>query len=311
MKSSGSLGGEFADWRIVVTGARGLIGRALCASLRAKGAQVVELAHRPREGVLCWDIERKVLDAQALEGCDAVVHLAGETIAGRWSAEKKRRIARSRIEGTDLLAQTLIRLERKPRVWVSASAVGYYGADAGVVDESAPVGEGFLAEVCALWEGAAAPARKVGVRVVYPRLGMVLARKGGTLARMVPVFRLGLGGCLGHGRQGVSWIALEDAVGLIEFALMKESIEGRFNATAPEGVDNAMFTRTLAAVLGSRACLPLPTWLLRMVFGEMAQELLLADVQAVPRVALEAGFAFRQPRLEGALRDLLEHGGEE
>lgn len=292
--------------RLLVTGATGLVGRAFCTHMHAQGWRVTELSHRPREGALFWDIPSKRLDPALLEGFDAVVHLAGESIMGIWTAEKKRRIASSRIESTNLLANTLASLEHKPRVFVSASAVGYYPMNAGEVDESTPAGEHFLADVCSVWEAAADPAREAGIRTVHPRIAMVLSREGGALETMLPVFRAGVAGRLGSGKQGMSWITLEDLVGVLAFCVNDERMCGAVNASAPEVVTNAAFTRILAGLLNRPAILPAPAFVLKAALGDMARELLLNDLRVKPRKLLEAGYAFRYPELETALSALLE-----
>jgi uncharacterized protein (TIGR01777 family) len=238
---------------------------------------------------------------------DAVVHLAGESIAaGRWTAAVKERIRRSRVDGTRLLAETLARLERRPRVLVSASAVGYYGdrGDEPLTEESPP-GVGFLADVARAWEAAADPARAVGIRVVHPRLGLVLAREGGALPRMALPFRLGLGGVIGSGRQYWSWIALPDAVRVIERALADATLAGPVNAVAPAPATNREFTRALGRVLGRPTLLPFPALGVRLLMGEMGRALLLGSARVLPRRLERAGFRFEHPELEGALRGAL------
>ena len=297
-------------WSVAITGASGLIGAALSARLTSAGHTVRPLVRdraRARSGAIYWSPEHGELDAAALEGVDAVVHLAGESVAGgRWTAARKARILDSRTAGTGLLARTLARLSKPPRVLVSASAVGYYG-DTGEreVDERAPRGEGFLAEVCEAWEGAAQPARDAGIRVVHPRLGVVLAARGGALERLVPLFRAGLGGRLGDGRQGFPWVALDDVLGALEHALRDESLSGAVNVVAPAHTSNADLTRTLAAVLSRPAIVPVPGFALRLALGAMADEALLHGQFVRPRVLEERGFAFAQPELAAALRHLL------
>jgi uncharacterized protein len=275
---------------VVLTGARGFMGRALTARLEAAGHRVLPL---------------KVREAQAVPPCDAVVHLAGEPIAQRWTAAAKQRIRDSRIEGTRRLVGHLAKLERAPRVLVAASAIGIYGSrgDEILTEASAP-GRDFLAGLCVAWEQAAQEAAPLGTRVVSLRFGIVLGREGGALARMLPPFRLGVGGRLGSGRQWMSWIHLEDVAGLIEFSLGADRIAGPVNATAPNPVTNAEFTRHLAAALHRPAFTPAPAFALKLMFGEMAG--LLLDSQRVePRAALAAGYAFRYPELALALTSLL------
>jgi uncharacterized protein (TIGR01777 family) len=295
---------------VAVTGATGLVGSALVPALRAAGHRVDRLTRRPPAAGttdLAWDPARGQLEPRALEGVDAVVHLAGESVAARrWSASVKERIRRSRVDGTRLLAGTLARLERRPRVLVSASAVGYYG-DRGetlLAEDSAP-GRGFLADVCREWEAAADAARAAGIRVVHPRLGLALARHGGALPRMIAPFRLGLGGVVGSGRQYWSWIELGDLVRAIEACLALDALAGPVNAVAPAPAPNREFTRALGRVLGRPTVVPLPAAAVRLLLGEMGQALLLASARVVPQRLEQAGFQFRYPALEPALRAAL------
>jgi uncharacterized protein len=311
---------------VAVTGATGLVGSALVPALRAAGHRVDRVSRRPpRPGTtdIQWDPAGGRLDARALEGVDAVVHLAGESIAAaRWTAAAKARIRDSRVGGTRLVAETLARLDQRPRVLVSASAVGYYGdrGDEPLTEDSAP-GVGFLADVARAWEAAADPARVAGIRVVHPRLGLVLAGQGGALPRMARPFRLGLGGVIGGGRQYWSWIALDDVVRVIELALAAfttsdltpvipklDSLAGPVNATAPAPATNREFTRALGRVLGRPTLLPLPAPAVRVLMGEMGEALLLASARVLPRRLERAGFRFHHPDLEGALRAALGSG---
>lgn len=290
--------------RVLISGASGLVGSALVPSLEAAGHRVRRLVRQRCEepDAAFWDPAAGTLDAGALDGVDAVVHLAGESIAaGRWSAEVKRRILESRVEGTGLIAEELAALEAPPAL-VAASAIGYYG-DRGdePMDEESPSGEGFLAEVCRRWEAAAQPARDAGSRVVHLRIGMVLSRRGGALQRMLTPFKLGLGGTVGDGRQFMSWIHLDDLVAVIEHALADGELAGAVNAVAPQPVSNREFTRTLGRVLGRPTLVPVPAPLVRLAFGEMGSELLLASTRVVPARLEGAGFAFRFPELEAAL----------
>lgn len=304
---------RFADRprrRIAVSGASGLIGGALVPFLSTGGHRVDRLVrHAPARGTtdVRWDPAAGLLDGAALEGVDAVVHLAGENVAaGRWTAARKAAICASRVAGTRLLAETLARLQRPPRVLVSASAIGWYGGrgDEALTETSDP-GTGFLVEVCQAWEAATASARDAGIRVVCLRLGVVLAARGGALARMLPVFRVGAGGVVGGGRQVVSWIALDDVVGVIHHALWDETLAGPVNATAPDPVTNAELTRILGRVLGRPTPVPLPAPVVRLLFGEMGEALLLAGARVLPARLAAAGFAFGEPALEGALRSEL------
>lgn len=295
---------------IVVSGSRGLIGSALVRALAEGGHIVVRLVRSAAAipgAEARWNPETGAVDSGTLEGCDAVVHLAGESIAGpAWTAERKRRIRDSRVEGTRLLCESLLRMDNPPAALLCASAVGYYG-DRGdeVLREESPPGTGFLAQVCREWEDAAELAARGGIRVVRFRFGMVLSPHGGALARMLPPFRAGLGGRLGSGRQYVSWVALDDAVGAVTHAIRTPSLEGPVNVTAPNPVENREFTRILGRVLSRPAGVPVPAFALRLAFGEMADELLLADTRAVPTRLLVSGYEFRLPSLERALRKLL------
>ncbi len=296
---------------VTITGATGFIGRRLTTALLAEGHFVRTLSRRagaavqPNARPFVWDPAAEPAPREAVEGADAVVHLAGEPVAQRWTPEAKTRIRESRVGGTRRLVETLATLAQRPAVLVCASAIGIYGARGGErLTESSPAGSGFLAEVVKDWEREAEAARSLGMRVVKPRIGIVLAAHGGALARMLPVFRLGLGGTLGWGDQWMSWIHLDDLVALIRFAL-ERPVSGVLNAVAPNPVTNAGFTRTLAAVLRRPALFPVPPFTLRLAFGEMAQVLL--DSQRVfPEAADAAGFAFSYPELRGALVNILK-----
>ncbi|MGM0578111.1 MAG: TIGR01777 family oxidoreductase [Myxococcota bacterium] len=292
-------------WRVAVTGASGMVGEALCAFLTAGGHRVDRLVRGdPEPGTtdIHWLPSGGEVDASALEGVDAVVHLAGEPIFGRWTEEKKRRIMESRREGTRLLAEALAKLERKPRVLVSASGADYYGDRPDeVVDEDSPPGEGFLAEVCRAWEAGTTPAAEAGVRVVNLRIGMVVTARGGALTQMLTPFRLGLGGRMGSGRQGMPWIALDDLIGVIHRAIRDDGLSGPVNAVSPEPVTNAHFTRTLARVLHRPAFLPVPGAAVRLALGEMGQHLLLDGARILPKRLLERGHRWAFRDLEDAL----------
>ena len=294
--------------KILVTGATGLVGGALVPLLAGGGHEVVRLGRNaPGAGDVRWDPERGVLDAKSLEGFDGVVHLAGENIAaGRWTAEKKRRIRESRVNGTRLLAETLAGLEQSPRVLVSASAIGFYG-DRGdeELTEGSPAGSGFLSEVCREWETATEEAEGKGVRVVHARLGVVLARDGGALAKMLTPFRLGAGGIIGSGRQYMSWITLDDTVAAIGHLLATEAASGPVNVVAPAAVTNREFTKTLGRVLRRPTLFPMPGFAARLAFGEMADALLLASTRVKPAGLLDSGYAFGHGTLEEGLHHVL------
>lgn len=301
---------RFDGQRILISGASGLVGSALEAQLRAAGAQTSSLTRGAADaarGRIHWDPAKRELDAAQLEGFDAVVHLAGENIGGgRWTRVQKERLLESRSQGTRLIAGALAAAKKKPRALVCASAIGYYG-DRGeeLLTEASAAGQGFLPDVCRAWEHASHAARNSGIRVVTLRYGIVLSARGGALAKMLTPFRLGLGGPLGSGRQWMSWIALEDAVGAIQVALANGNWNGAFNAVAPQPVRNADFTRALARVLKRPAILPAPAFALRLALGEMADALLLASTRVVPERLQQAGYVHRHPELEGALRAAL------
>jgi len=295
---------------ILLTGASGFIGSALVARLGGEGHELVRLVRaepKPGEPEIGWDPAAGRLDAASLEGFDAVVHLAGESIAeGRWTPAKKTRIRDSRVRGTELLARTLARLTDRPGVLVSASAIGFYG-DRGdeELDEQSPRGNGFLAEICRQWEGASRMAGEAGTRVVQLRIGLVLSPTGGALAKMLPAFRLALGGPLAGGRQYVSWITLDDLADVVRHVLATDRLQGPVNAVAPQPVTNREFTRALGRALRRPACVPVPRFALRALLGEMADELLLASTRVVPRRLLDTGFQFGDPDLQTALTRLL------
>jgi uncharacterized protein len=297
------------DWTrkvIAISGSSGLIGSTLTDALEARGHSIRRLVRRPARGddEISWDPERGQLDVRALDGVDAVVNLAGENLAQRWNAGTRARIRSSRVNGTSALARALAAMSTKPRVMLSGSAVGIYGSrgDA-ILDESSDLGDDFLASVCKDWEGATAPASDAGIRVVHLRTGIVLARQGGALAKMLLPFRLGVGGRLGGGHQWMSWIALSDVVAALAFLLRAEAVAGAVNLVAPNPVINAEFTRTLAHVLGRPAVFPVPKLVLTLLLGQMGEDTVLASQRVRSRRLLENGFKFKQPTLEGALRD--------
>ena len=291
---------------VAITGSTGLVGSALVPFLTTGGHTVRRLvrdAARAAPGDVLWDPTRGSIDAAALEGVDAVIHLAGEPVSERWTREHKAAILASRVQGTRLIAETIAGLARPPRVFVSTSAVGVYG-DGGdqELDERSPHGRNFLAEVAEQWELAAEPARAAGIRTVHPRLGVVLSPRGGALARLLPPFQMGGGGKLGSGKQWMSWITLDDTVGAYHHLLGDESLAGPVNVTAPAPVTNAEFSHTLAHVLGRPALLTVPGFALKAMFGEMADVMLLRGQRVLPARLLQSGFTFQHPTLESALR---------
>ena len=294
---------------ILVSGSSGLIGQALIPVLTGGGHGVICLVRFKRQGgksLVYWNPAGGEIDAAKLEGCDAVIHLAGEPITGRWTAAKKRAIRESRVKSTRLLCEALARLSNRPRVLVAASASGYYG-DRGdeVLREESEAGSSFLSQVCQEWEAATKAAAESGIRVVNLRTGFVLSLAGGGLAKMLPAFKMGAGGRIGSGKQYMSWIGIDDLVQIIFFAATTETLHGPANAVAPNPVTNLEFTKTLGRVLGRPTIIPMPAFAVRLAFGEMGEELLLASTRIEPARLLSAGYQFRFPELEGALRHLL------
>jgi uncharacterized protein len=293
--------------KVLITGATGLIGSALAAVLRKPGHEVVSLTRSEarRTGEFRWDPEQGYVDPAALHGIDAVVHLAGETVAGRWTEKKKQRILASREKGTRLVSNAIAALDRPPGVLVCASGISIYD-DRGdeMLTEESPDGAGFLADVVRAWEAAADPARAAGIRVVHTRFGIVQSGRGGALKTQLPLFKLGLGGPVGGGRQYVSWVALDDVVGAVAFALSNEGVSGPVNVTAPAPVPQGEYARTLSRVLRRPAVLPAPAFAVRAILGEFANEVL-ESRRVVPRKLIDSDYAFRYRTLEPALRHLL------
>jgi hypothetical protein len=292
--------------KVCVMGATGLVGRALCASLEHAGVAVVRYSRGARPGFARWDPQAGEIDIEPLKGVDAVVNLAGEDLAERrWTPARKQQLRDSRILSTQLLAHTLAELEERPQVLVNASAVGIYGhrGEEAVFEESQP-GKGFLPELCQAWENATAPAAVSGIRVVLPRLGIVLTSEGGALAKMLPVFRLGLGGRFGSGQQFMPWISMTDTVSVLRFLMGAQTISGPVNTVAPEATTNEHFTEALSTVLRRPAFFTVPNFALKTALGELSQ-VVLEGANVRPRVLEQVGFRFDYPRLEDALETLV------
>lgn len=294
--------------RIAIAGASGLLGQRLVPLLSEAGHSVVCLVRRAANGPqeIPWDPETGTLDAGRLEGIDGLIHLGGAGIAdSRWSNARKAEIRSSRVESTRLLVDTLGRLKQRPQVFVCSSAIGYYGdRQDDVLPESAPAGRGFLADVCAAWEAEALRAAELKIRTICVRTGLVLSAQGGMLAKVLTPFRAGLGGRVGSGRQWMSWIAIDDMLAVLAW-LVTAPVSGPVNAVAPNPVTNEEFTRALGRVLKRPTFASLPAIAVRMMFGEMGDELLLAGQRVAPRVLLENGFEFRHTEIEPALQAIL------
>ena len=294
--------------RVIISGASGLIGSALCSELRSGQHDVVTLVRRPAgAGEIQWDPANGVLPADALEGADAVVHLAGAGIGDhRWTAEYKREILDSRVRSTTLLAETIASCTQRPPVFLSGSAIGIYGAsDDRELDEQSPVGSGFLADTCRQWEAAALPAAAAGTRVAYLRTGIVLTPKGGALKKMLPLFKLFVGGRFGNGKQWQSWISLPDEVGAI-CHLLTSDVEGPVNLTAPNPITNAGFVKVLGKAMGRPSVLPVPSFGPKLLLGsELAEALLFTGQNVLPKVLQQSGYRFQHPRLDEAFAALL------
>jgi uncharacterized protein (TIGR01777 family) len=299
---------------VLMSGSSGLLGRAIGAALRTKSIGILSLvrhaSERPDE--IKWQPEAgHISKPETLEGIDAAIHLSGASLAGhRWSKEYKRELVESRVTSTRVLAEALARLKRRPSVLITASAVGFYG-DRGdeIVDEESPAGRGFLAELCQAWEQAAQPAQDAGIRVAHLRFGVVLSRSGGALGQMLPLFKAGLGGRLGNGRQWMSWVSEADVIGAMLFVLNAEGrgadLSGPVNVVAPQAVTNSEFTRQLGRALHRPTLLPAPAFALRLAFGEMANAALLASTHVVPCQLINAGYTFRHPLLSDGLHEAL------
>ena len=295
--------------KILVSGSHGLVGKALIKVLEIDGHEIYRLVrHAPDSSTeIEWSPERYSIAISMIEGFDAVFHLAGESIAsGRWSDEKKLKIRESRTKGTKLLSDALASLRHPPKTLISASAIGYYGnrGDEVLTEASAPGGD-FLSEVCVEWEKATEHATTMGIRVVNTRFGIILDKEGGALAKMLPPFRMGLGGRIGDGKQWMSWIALDDVVGALKFVLENSEFNGPVNFVAPNPVTNAEFTKSLGQVLSRPTFFPIPAFGVRLAFGEMADALLLSSQKVAPKTLQDAQYQFRYPELRNALQKIL------
>jgi uncharacterized protein len=287
--------------KVVITGITGLIGSALAKRLSDAGHEVVGVSRRPGPNTIVWDLEARTIDTAALEGADAIVHLAGETISGRWTADKKRRIMDSRVVSTELLASTIATLEHKPKVFVSGSAIGLYGhTGSDVVDETSPAGSGFLSEVTVAWEAAAAPIAAAGVRLVYPRTGIVLDPSGGALKPLLLATKMFVGGPLGDGKQMWAWITLHDEVEALVH-LINSDLEGPVNLTAPNPVSQRVMAKQLAKILGRPSFMPAPKFAVTAVLGEMADALIFTSADVRPTKLLGSGFGFAHSTIDEGL----------
>lgn len=295
--------------RIAITGARGLIGSALTQRLERAGHTVLGITRSPKSATdIAWSPLEGTMDTGKLEGIDAAVHLAGESIVGRWTDARKQRIRDSRVQGTALIARTLAGLADKPRTLIVGSAIGYYGDRGDVVlDETATPGNNFLAKVCVEWEAAAAPAQDAGIRVAHARTGVVLTPDGGALAQMLPVFRLGLGGTIGSGSQWWSWITLDDEARALEHLIFNDAVTGPANLVAPVAgcVTAKQFTRALGDILRRPTLFPVPSFAAKIALGQFAEEALLASQRVAPAALEQSGFTFNHTALEPALRAVL------
>ena len=296
--------------KILVSGASGLVGTHLIPTLLAKGRQVYKLVRREPRGMdeIRWDAEKGFTDEEQLENFDAVVHLAGDNVASEnWSDEKKRSIRESRTVGTRILVDALKRRINPPKHFISASAIGFYGNHGDeILNEESGAGNGFLPEVCQEWEAESSKAANFGARVVLLRIGVVLAKDGGALAKMLTPFKFGVGGATGSGKQWMSWIAVDDLVKIINFALDNTDVQGAINSVTPNAVTNAEFTATLGKVISRPTFLSTPEFAIKLLFGEMGETLLLEGARVYPQRLVDAKFTFDHPNLEAAMRHVLK-----
>lgn len=296
--------------KILVAGASGFIGAHFIHYMQSQNHAILKLSRSPEKlkaNEIYWDPQKRLLNPFEIENIDAVVNFAGENIASsRWTDEKKRKILESRVNATKTLEQAVLQLQNPPKVWINASAIGFYGNRGDhILTEESSSGKGFLAEVCQKWEQETQPASLKGIRVVLLRIGMVLSSSGGGLAQMLPAFKLGLGGTIGSGKQFISWIALDELMRIIDYAINHDDLKGPVNAVSPQPVTNDEFTKTLGRIIHRPTILPLPAFAARIVFGEMADELLLSSARAMPKSLIDSGYKFIYPDLDTALRDIL------
>ena len=295
--------------KVVISGSSGLLGTALSSYLIKKGFTLLRLVRRPEaaENEIFWNPLTGEIDSQKLEGTDAAINFSGRNIGlGRWTKKRKKEIFESRVNSTRLLAETLSKLKDPPHSFISASAIGYYGdSGAEFMNEGAEPGTGFLPDLCVHWEEATKPAMKAGLRVVQMRSGVVLTADGGALAQMLPPFKMGVGGKLGNGKQYFSWIDIDDYVRAVYHLMTSDSIQSPVNVASPEPVTNSEFTAVLARVLRRPAFIPIPGFVLKLLFGQVAEEILLSSSRVIPQILLGSGFEFKYPDLENALRKCL------
>ncbi len=301
--------------RIAITGATGMIGSKLTAYLLANGHQITVITRRntlrtesPGIAVIVWDPSLEYIEIEKLEGFDVIIHLAGNNIGEYWTEEYKKSILKSRVESTKLLCKSLSKVISKPKIVICASAVGFYGnhPSTDLVDENSPSGTGFLANVCRQWEEVSFPLRKEGIRTVHMRLGVILSKSGGALAKMLTPFQLGLGGRLGNGQQMLSWIALDEIPYVVEHIIKDNLLLGGVNVVSPQAVSNARFTEILGQVIHRPTFLPCPGFMVRLFFGEMGQQLLLEGVNVIPRRLQQSGYQFRFPELKAVLEKVVK-----
>lgn len=297
--------------KILVSGSSGLVGSALVAYLRDQGHTVVRLVRQTpaekSEPAIVWNPETGRYNTSDCEGFDVVINLAGENIATRWNNTKKQKILESRVKTTRLLSECLAKLENPPRLFINASAVGFYGNHGTTeLTEQTPPGEGFLADVCKQWEEATMPAQQRGIRVAILRIGTVLSPKGGALSMMLPAFKMGAGGKIGSGKQYISWIVIDDLLRIVSFLIDNDACSGPFNVVSPNPVTNEEFTETLGRVVSRPTMIPMPAMMAKLMFGEMADEVLLTSIRAMPYRLQHAGFGFQHPRLEEALQSIIK-----